>query len=150
MANFTRYFDRSRQEWGPVVGTDDPDLSAFRAAGGKVLLWHGLADQLIPSQGTIRYYEQVTAAMGGRAKTEQFARLFTAPGVGHCRGGSGAAPADPLAALVKWVEDGKAPTTLRAENGSMSRPLCRWPAVARYDGHGSTNDAANFRCTGRQ
>ncbi|WP_306954264.1 tannase/feruloyl esterase family alpha/beta hydrolase [Streptomyces sp. B4I13] len=142
LANFTQYFDQSRQEWGPVVGTDDPDLSAFRAAGGKLLLWHGLADQLIPSQGTIRYYEQVTAAMGGRAKTEQFARLFTATGVGHCRGGSGAAPADPLAALVKWVEHGKAPTTLRAENGSMSRPLCRWPAVARYDGHGSTNDAA--------
>ncbi|MEU1005797.1 tannase/feruloyl esterase family alpha/beta hydrolase [Streptomyces tibetensis] len=150
MANFTHYFDRSRQEWGPVVGTDDPDLSAFRAAGGKLLLWHGVADQLIPPQGTIRYYEQVTAAMGGRAKTEQFARLFTAPGVGHCRGGSGAAPADPLAALVKWVEQGKAPTTLRAENGPMSRPLCRWPAVARYDGHGSTNDAANFRCSGRQ
>ncbi|QOV34600.1 tannase/feruloyl esterase family alpha/beta hydrolase [Streptomyces ferrugineus] len=43
------------------------------------------------------------------AKTEQFARLFTAPGVGHCRGGSGAAPPDPLAALVKWVEQDKAP-----------------------------------------
>ena len=150
MANFAHSFDRSRREWGPVVGTDDPDLSAFRAAGGKLLLWHGLADQLIPSQGTTSYYEQVTAAMGGRAKTDKFARLFTAPGVGHCRGGSGAAPADPLAALVKWVEHGKAPTTLRAANGPMSRPLCLWPAVARYDGHGSTNDAANFRCTGRR
>ena len=150
MANFAHSFDRSRREWGPVVGTDDPDLNAFRAAGGKLLLWHGLADQLIPSQGTTSYYEQVTAAMGGRAKTDKFARLFTAPGVGHCRGGSGAAPADPLAALVKWVEHGKAPTTLRAANGPMSRPLCLWPAVARYDGHGSTNDAANFRCTGRR
>ncbi|MFF5517700.1 tannase/feruloyl esterase family alpha/beta hydrolase [Streptomyces coeruleorubidus] len=50
--------------------------------------------QLIPPQGTTSYYQQVTAAMGGRAKTEQFARLFTAPGVGHCRGGSGAAPAE--------------------------------------------------------
>ncbi|MEU0585379.1 tannase/feruloyl esterase family alpha/beta hydrolase [Streptomyces sp. NPDC006132] len=148
-ANFARSFDRSRQEWGPVVGTDNPDLSAFRASGGKLLLWHGLADGLIPPQGTTDYYRQVTAAMGGRAKTERFARLFTAPGVGHCRGGSGAAPADPLAALVKWVEQGEAPTTLLAANGPMSRPLCRWPAVARYDGHGSTNDAANFRCSGR-
>ncbi|MDQ0604662.1 hypothetical protein QF037_009007 [Streptomyces canus] len=88
--------------------------------------------------------------MGGRAKTEQFARLFMAPGVGHCRGGSGAAPADPPATLVKWVEQGKAPTTLLAQNGPMTRPLCLRPAVARYDGRGSTNDAANFRCTGHR
>ncbi|MFG2470322.1 tannase/feruloyl esterase family alpha/beta hydrolase [Streptomyces canus] len=95
-------------------------------------------------------HQQVIAETGGRAKTEQFARLFMAPDVGHCRGGSGAAPADPLAALVKWVEQSKAPTTLLARNGPMSRRLCLWPAVARYDGHGNTNDAANFRCTGRQ
>ncbi|MEU5893974.1 tannase/feruloyl esterase family alpha/beta hydrolase [Streptomyces sp. NPDC047461] len=101
-----------------------------------------------PFPGNVRYYQQVIAETGGSARTEQFARLFMAPGVGHCRGGSGAAPADPPAALVKWVQQGKAPTTLLAQNGPMARPMCLWPALAPYDGRGSTNDAANFRCTG--
>ncbi|MFI6697619.1 tannase/feruloyl esterase family alpha/beta hydrolase [Streptomyces sp. NPDC050509] len=65
----------------------------------------------------------------------------------HCTGGPGASPADPMAALVKWVERGQAPDTLLARNGDTPRPLCRWPAVARHTGHGSTDAAANFRCS---
>ena len=145
-ANFTKWFEQSRAEYHDVLGTDDPDLSAFRGGGGKLILWHGLADQLIFPQGTVDYYQRMAADMGGVQRTEQFARLFLAPGVAHCAGGSGAAPVDPLASLVKWVEQGEAPKTLPAANGTVTRPLCPWPAVARYTGHGSTDDAGNFRC----
>lgn len=145
-ADFADYFDRSRAEYHDVLGTDDPDLGAFRNGGGKLILWHGWADELIFPQGTIDYYRRLTSAMGGPHRTEQFARLFMAPGVEHCDGGPGAAPVDPLAALVKWVEDGKAPNTLAGRNGDLTRPLCLWPGVPRYTGHGSTDDATNFRC----
>ncbi|MFI6279808.1 tannase/feruloyl esterase family alpha/beta hydrolase [Streptomyces sp. NPDC050988] len=145
-ATFADYFDQSRAEYHDVLGTDDPDLGAFRSGGGKLILWHGWADQLIFPQGTVDYFQRLTAEMGGPHRTERFARLFMAPGVAHCAGGPGAAPIDPLAALVTWVEDGHAPKTLPGRNGVITRPLCRWPAVARYRGHGSTDDAANFRC----
>ena len=97
------------------------------------------------SRGT-RYsdYDRVVDELGGRE--HGFARLFMAPGVGHCSGGSGAAPIDPLAAVVAWVEDGVAPDTLPAQAGETTRPLCPWPQVARYDGDGSTDAAANFSC----
>ncbi|WP_328544439.1 tannase/feruloyl esterase family alpha/beta hydrolase [Streptomyces europaeiscabiei] len=145
-ADFADWFDRSRAEYHDVIGTDDPDLGAFRDGGGKLILWHGWADQLIFPQGTIDYFQRVAAEMGGKARAERFARLFMAPGVEHCAGGPGAAPVDPLAALVKWVEQGDAPKTLLGRNADITRPLCRWPAVPRYTGHGSTSDAANFRC----
>ncbi|MFI0444473.1 tannase/feruloyl esterase family alpha/beta hydrolase [Actinomadura sp. 6N118] len=145
-AGLPAYFDQSRAEYHDVLGTDDPNLRAYRDAGGKLIMWHGWADQLIFPQGTIDYYQRVAATMGGPHRTERFARLFMAPSVDHCAGGPGAAPADPLAALVTWVEKGKAPDTLLGRNGDMTRPLCRWPAVPRYTGHGAANDAANFRC----
>ncbi|SER12248.1 Tannase and feruloyl esterase [Streptomyces sp. yr375] len=148
-ANFATYFEQSRREYGDVLGTDDPDLSAFRDSAGKLIMWHGLADPVIMPQGTVDYYKRLLATMGGTTKTERFARLFMAPGVEHCIGGAGALPSDPLADLVKWVEHGQAPATLLAANGDTTRPLCRWPAAARYTGHGSTDDAANFRCSGR-
>jgi hypothetical protein len=145
-ASFERYFNQSRAEYHDVLGTDSPDLSAFRNAGGKLVIWHGLADQLIFPQGTVDYFQRVVDKMGGLHRTAQFARLFMAPGVDHCVGGAGAAPVDPLAAVVKWVEAGKAPDALVGQNGNLTRPLCSWPSVPRYKGHGSTNDAANFRC----
>jgi feruloyl esterase len=79
-------------------------------------------------------------------------RLFLAPGVGHCRGGAGAQPADPLEALVDWVENGNAPTTLDgrrlAEDGTVTgtRPLCPYPTVARWNGQGNPDDAAAYAC----
>jgi Tannase and feruloyl esterase len=85
-------------------------------------------------------------------KTEQFARLFMAPGVAHCGGGAGPAPSGQFDAVVKWVEEGTAPDTLQAEKRDasgrvvMSRPLCQYPLVARYKGRGDTNLAASFEC----
>ncbi|WP_177244373.1 tannase/feruloyl esterase family alpha/beta hydrolase [Streptomyces sp. yr375] len=149
IANFATYFEQSRHEYGDLLGTDDPDLSAFRNANGKMIMWHGWADEVIMPQGTIDYYKRLLDTMESKTKTERFARLFMAPGVQHCVGGRGAFPVDPLTDLVKWVEHGHAPDTLYAKNGDVTRPLCRWPAVARYSGHGSTDDSADFRCSGK-
>ena len=72
-----------------MIGTDNPDLSTFRDHGGKIVLWHGWADQLITTQGTIDYYKRVLQQMGGADKTARFLRFFLAPGIGHCGGGAG-------------------------------------------------------------
>ncbi len=149
---YERYWDQSQEEFGTVIGTDNPDLTAFRDHGGKAILWHGWADQQITAEGTIDYYKRVQGNMGGDKKTSEFIRLFLAPGVGHCGGGPGPTPYGQLDALVSWVEDGKAPVTMTAarrdRTGAItrSRPLCQYPLVARYKGKGSTDDAANFVC----
>ena len=145
---YTRLYLQGEREFREVQ-SDDPDLTSYRDAGGKLLLWTGLADPLIPPQGTIRYYDSVVKAMGGQSRTESFARLFLAPGVGHCGGPTGTvgpAPTDPLAAVVGWVENGVAPDTIEASNDHQTRPLCAYPKVARYLGHGSTDSAASFYC----
>jgi Tannase and feruloyl esterase len=127
-------------------------LSRFRDHGGKLLLYHGFSDQLIAPAGTIDYYDAVTQKLGGGYKrTQQFARLFMAPGVGHCAGGDGPQPQGLFDALVGWVEQGKAPERITAikrsaDGATQTRPLCPYPALARWTGKGDTNDAANFIC----
>ena len=99
-----------------IYDATDPDLGAFRARGGKLLLWHGWADPIVTPQRTLDYYDAVRSRMGGRAATAQFARLFMLPGVDHCglQPGPGAKSVefDPLPALEAWVERGEAPETL--------------------------------------
>ena len=150
---YYRLWDQSAEQYGLVIGTDNPDLTTFRDRGGKTIIWHGLADQLITPEGTIDYYARVQQRMGGAEKTSEFARLFLAPGVGHCAGGAGPQPTGVLDALLAWVEDGKAPETLpavkrdQAGATTRTRPLCQYPLVAKYKGAGSTDDAANFVCS---
>jgi feruloyl esterase len=152
-ASYQRLWEQSAEEYGLVIGTDNPDLTGFRDRGGRAIVWHGWADQLITAEGTIDYYTRVQQRMGGAAKTSEFVRLYLAPGVGHCGGGPGPAPTGVLDALLSWVEDGKAPETLTAvrrdQTGAVtrSRPLCQYPLVAKYKGSGSTDDAANFVCS---
>jgi len=152
-AAYQRFWDQSAEQYGTVIGTDNADLTAFRDRGGKAIIWHGWADQLIPAKGTIDYYQRVQQQMGGPKQTSDFARFFLAPGVAHCAGGPGPQPTGVLDALLTWVEDGKAPETLTAtrrdQTGAItrSRPLCQYPLVAKYKGTGSTDDAANFACS---
>jgi Tannase and feruloyl esterase len=153
MPAFMQFWDQSLEEFGTVIATDNPDLTDFRDHGGKVIIWHGWADQLITPSGTIDYYKRVLQKMGGAQKTSQFVRFFLAPGVGHCGGGAGPSPYAQLDQLLSWVERGKAPETLtaarrdRAGAITRSRPLCQYPLVAKYKGTGSTDDAANFVCS---
>jgi feruloyl esterase len=127
------------------------DLSAFKARGGRLVMYTGLADPVVPPQAVINYYERVTAAMGGRTSTESFFRFFPVPGMAHCSGGVGPNTFDALGTLEKWVEKGEAPRFMVATHRTgqqvdRSRPLCTYPQKARYKGTGSTDTAANFVC----
>ncbi|HTR00780.1 MAG TPA: tannase/feruloyl esterase family alpha/beta hydrolase [Candidatus Acidoferrum sp.] len=150
-ANFQNFFNDTVAKVGPVMGSDNPDLSKFRDHGGKLVLYHGWSDMLIMPEGTIDYYERVTNKLGGGySKTQQFARLFMAPGVGHCAGGDGPQPQGMFEAVVDWVEHGKAPETIlstkKIDTGTRTRPLCQYPEQAVWNGKGSSDDAANFSC----
>ncbi len=149
---YEHFWDQGVEQFGAVLGADNPDLSAFRNRGGKIILWHGWSDPLIYPEGTIDYYERVQAQMGGVAETTKFFRLFLAPGVAHCRGGDGPEPSGHFEALLRWVENGQPPETLDgvlrdgSDNVIRTRPLCSYPLAARYKGSGSTDAAANFEC----
>jgi len=149
-AGYEPLWKQSVEQYGAVIGTDDPDLSHFRDRGGKIIIYHGLADQLIPAAGTIDYFERVQKKMGGAAETAKFARLFLAPGVDHGFRGAGATPIGQSEAILQWVEEGRAPDKLLAEkrdpSGKLirSRSLFPFPQVAKYSGKGSSDDAANF------
>jgi hypothetical protein len=150
-ASLEATFHESQALFNDVIGTDDPDLSAFRDGGGKVLLWHGWNDQLIFPEGTIDYYERVLDTFHSTEQVQRFARLFMAPGVLHCGGGTGPQVFDMFGALVRWVEAGEAPdevTAARVESGVTvrTRPLCAYPYVARYSGKGDPNSAESFKC----
>jgi hypothetical protein len=152
-AGYERLFDQSVEQYSMAIATDNPDLAAFRDRGGKAIVWHGWADQLISAEGTVDYYTRVQKESGGAKKTSDFIRLFMAPGVGHCGGGAGPAPTETLESLLAWVEEGKAPEMLpavrRDQTGSVTRrrPLCQYPLVAKYKGSGSTDETANFVCS---
>ncbi len=115
-----------------------------------MIIYHGLADQLIPADGTIDYYKRVQQRMGGAEKTSEFARLFLAPGVDHGFRGAGPTPIGQMEAIVLWVEQGLAPTKLMTERRDSGgkviqrRPLFPFPQVAKYKGSGSTDEAENF------
>jgi feruloyl esterase len=128
------------------VDATDPDLRAFEAHGGKLLLYAGWRDTGITPENTIQYYESVVAEMGSAA--DDWMRLFLAPGMGHCRGGPGVDSFDTLSVIEQWREQGQAPAEIPARNEStgMERPLCSYPEYAEYDGSGALADAANWRC----
>jgi feruloyl esterase len=157
----------------PIYDATDPDLRPFRDAGGKLILWHGWNDANISPLGTIAYYQAVQDAAGGLDQAQQFARLYMFPGVAHCGGPT--SQFDLLTPLVAWVEQGTAPTAVivtQAQAGEAeeaqsaaagsaapqpvicqaqegrTRPVYPYPRVARYDGLGSIDDAANFAPAG--
>lgn len=132
------------------------DLRPFKRSNAKLILWHGGGDPSLSPQATTDFYQAVTAAVGGQAAADEFARYYIAPGVGHCGGSLGADQTDLLGALDAWVVKDAAPGTLSATkvaNGVVqaSRPLCRFPQYPRYTG--PANDpaaaalAANYTCT---
>ncbi|HET7594975.1 MAG TPA: tannase/feruloyl esterase family alpha/beta hydrolase, partial [Stellaceae bacterium] len=167
---------------GPILNATDPDLGRFKAHGGKLILYHGQADAIVAPQDTINYYNEVVATQRGEGdddgdrhdrraleETQDFARLFLAPGMSHCGGGPGpnvfngadnlGGPQDPdhdvLSALDRWVTQGVAPEKIIATKYvndnpaagiAMTRPLCVYPQLARYKGAGDTSNAANFVC----
>ncbi|HVZ44006.1 MAG TPA: tannase/feruloyl esterase family alpha/beta hydrolase [Ramlibacter sp.] len=134
---------------GPLLDADNPDLSPFVAHGGKIMWWHGMADPSTPITDVIRYYTRMAAATHSAGAADTYARVFAAPGVGHCGGGPGLDNFPALDALMQWVEKGVAPDSMVATGTAVpgrSRPICPWPQYASYKGSGDVNDAANFVC----
>jgi feruloyl esterase len=148
-----------------ALNATDPDLSRFAAHGGKLILYHGWNDPAISPLSTIHYYQQVQAKMG-EAKTAEFVQLYMVAGMGHCSGGPGATVFGqgglPTAkgprfgifdALQTWEEQGTAPVSIIAtkygagNKVDMTRPLCPYPQLPKYNGTGDPNDSASFSCT---
>lgn len=137
----------------PVFDATSPDLRAFKANGGKILIWHGWADAAISPLMTIRYYEDLTRFMGGLVQTQQFARLMMLPGVFHCSGtATGASFFDSLTALEQWRELGKAPDRMLLSQDldgdgvpDRTRPIFPYPQRAIYQGKGPVDKPESFR-----
>jgi feruloyl esterase len=147
------------------VYDEKPDFTAFKARGGKFILFQGLADYQITPLMDIDFYDRIVARYG-EAATQSFLRFFLLPGMGHCGGGVGyshiggatGAPIkdddrhDMVKAIESWVEKNKAPTLFIAahvddnKQVTATRPICLYPAEAHYKGSGDTKDAANFVC----
>lgn len=159
---------------GDVNDATRGDLRAFAAAGGRLIVYHGLADSLVPPAQTVAFYERQARAMGGIKRLKKSARLFMAPGMMHCGGGPGPdifnsaqggstpppvkdASDDLFAALIDWHRGGRAPERVVATKFvagkpgtiDVQRPLCAYPLVARYKGAGATADATSFVCAAR-
>jgi hypothetical protein len=137
------------ERWGKLANATDTDLRDFRARGGKLLMTYGWADAILQPLMGVSYYEKAVKA-NGRNGTD-FMRLFMIPGMAHCAGGLGPDQYDAVTAVIDWVEKDVPPSSLVASkivNGTVtrSRPLCPYPQVARYQGQGSTDEAANFEC----
>jgi feruloyl esterase len=133
---------------GAIINATDPDLSAFKGKGRKLLIWHGWSDAGLSPLATIKYYDEVKKR---DANADAYVKMFMLPGVLHCAGGPGPDRVDWASAIDGWVESGKAPQQLLATkiaSGAVtrSRPLCAYPQHAVYSGTGSTDQAENFAC----
>ena len=184
-----------------IINSTNPDLSTFKARGGKLLMWHGWTDTTLEPRSSLNYYNSVVAVTGGGLRltdlrdedadndhdeahrgresgrdalrdnledTQDFFRLFLAPGVNHCGGGAGPnssfaytlanavgpldADHDILAALDRWAEQGVAPNRLIASHftagvADKTRPVCAYPQIARFKGKGDPNQPGAWVCT---
>ena len=149
----------------------NPDLSGFAKAGHKLILWQGMGDTNVLPAHAVLYYTALRNQMGAKT-VDGFVRFYALPGVYHCGGGDGPVISNVLAPLMLWVERGIAPEALagihvpRPERGpgpmppagqgganeaatqaaaaDLTRPIYPYPYIAKYTGHGSVREAANF------
>ncbi|KAA6465499.1 tannase/feruloyl esterase family alpha/beta hydrolase [Acidobacteria bacterium AB60] len=158
----------SRTRMAADLDATDPDLGRFAGRGGKLILYHGWDDAAISPWNSVSYYQQVQKTMSVE-KAAGFVRLYMAPGMEHCSGGPGPSAMGQFGmatakgpqfglfdSLQQWVEKGTPIEDIFVTKyGSgpdgkikplITRPLCAYPKVARYNGSGDASDAANFTC----
>jgi pimeloyl-ACP methyl ester carboxylesterase len=141
-------FRRDSAQAASFLNATDPNLDAFKASGGKLVLWHGWSDPALTAYGSIKYHDQVRAR---DPKAGEYFRMFMMPGVLHCAGGPGPDTADWPSVIDDWVEKGQAPERVIARKMagatvSRTRPLCVYPQRAVYNGAGSIDDEKSFTC----
>jgi feruloyl esterase len=135
-----------------LLNVDDTDLSSFKRHGGKLLIWQPQTGGPFSPQDMVNWYSSMSREMNGFEETQRFARLFLMPGANHCGGGPSTSTIDPFSPIVDWVENDNAPATLLGTAPAATpwpgrtRPLCPYPAYARYRGAGDINVAASFAC----
>ncbi|MDJ0993115.1 MAG: tannase/feruloyl esterase family alpha/beta hydrolase [Dinoroseobacter sp.] len=130
----------------PTLNADDPDLSEFRARGGKLIIDNGWMDGSMSAYGTLNYCERILAL---DPTASEDVRLFLRPGIAHCNGGPGPDGTNYLIAMDKWLDTGVAPDSLpapfRGKDGG--RIVCAHPGVVTYDGSGNPNSPESFSCS---
>jgi feruloyl esterase len=149
LENIAADVERAAKMDGGLVGSYNFDLRPYFNRGGKLIIFHGWSDPQVPVMNSILYYENVLKTVGPQAANSMTMFLF--PGMEHCDGGPGPDTWDKMTAIDQWVEQGRKPTHVIASkvtDGKVvrTRPVCAFGQVAKYDGSGSTDDAANFAC----
>jgi feruloyl esterase len=132
-----------------IYGTwADDRLTAFKAHGGKLLIYHGLSDPIFSPTESIDYINRLAANNGGLGPTSSFARIFPVPGMTHCGGGPATSQFDTFTAIMDWVENDNAPASIMGSgtNPVRTRPICAYPTQAQYSGAGNVNDASSWVC----
>jgi feruloyl esterase len=148
-----------------LLNAANPDMRKFKAAGGKLMLYAGWNDTVIPAE-LVDYYDTVERTMGGRAATQNFFRVFMVPGMNHCTGGEGPFAIDYLSYMEAWVERGQVPDKMIGAHVpglswgqafglkfpldpstaiTFTRPIYPYPLWAKYKGSGDPNKAENFK-----
>jgi feruloyl esterase len=170
-ASFDKDMAAADAKTGRLGNAISTDYSRAKQRGVKIIQYHGWNDQTLQPAYSPQYYDEVAAANGGVAATEDWYRLFMVPGMTHCSNGPGAssfggvgqqippsrdAEHDVVTALERWVEQGVPPAQFigtkyidaepTTKTVAFTRPICRYPAVPQYKGSGDPNDAANFEC----
>ncbi len=141
--DFDRDMHRMDSILSPILNANNSDLSAFKNKGGKLLMYTGTEDQLVPYPDAINYYERVIETQGSLRDTQNFFRFFLVPGMGHCGGGPGLNDiGDKLMVMRDWVEKGIAPEKIIATAFSccntyetrFKRPIYPYPEFPTYKG----------------
>jgi feruloyl esterase len=146
--NYDADVERAGKGANLVFDATDADLSRFTKRGGKLIMYQGWGEPGIPPGNLVKYFGEIQHKTSG---AKDAVRVFMVPGMGHCGGGNGTSTFDMVSALDGWRDGGKAPEQVnasRVRDGKIdrTRPLCAWPAIARYKGSGSIDDAASFEC----
>lgn len=143
------------QEKFSNINTDNPDLMKFVERKGKLIIYHGLNDELIMPQGTMQYINKLNNTMG-TDKVNSFMKAYFIPGMGHSFGnGSSNSQADVALleidqlfnTLTNWVENNQEPSTLVAKSNQTSRslPICIYPKKINYVS-GDINNYKSYEC----
>lgn len=144
-----------------LIDSTNPDLGAFFARGGKLIVKSNSADYSVNPRVLARYVETVVARHG-RKRVDEHLRYYVLPHAGHGGDGASATTGDPIpqyvdlvTMLTDWVERGILPPDAPVLSAKLrtppytvtaTRPMCRYPLYPRYDGRGDTQRAESFTC----
>jgi feruloyl esterase len=155
--------NKRRVELSAILDSTDPDLSAFRKRGGKLIVAIGTNDTLASPGAQLAYYQSVLDKMG-RAAVDSFARFFVLPQTDHGLGGRNyhvdgdgkeiavqqiPSTYNRLGLIVDWVENGKTPgKSVPVTAGERSLPMCSYPEYPKYS-NGPAGSESSYTCVAK-